>query len=648
MSQIFNKGQKPHDVFSQNAGPYKFNRYFYLRVGRVVEIDYEKYKFKVEWVTGGGSPGWIPISFPYVGPGSCIGTMPEIGSLAVCGYLDEGTGKGTPFCLSFVPVGLQQALEHNAVKQLPDQISTEEDNLFYFKFRKLQKGDLIMTSLWGGEIFVNRDIELKDGLRDTILMRSSDQSIITTSLNNFIFSNGVSINSGSIIRNKMPIFDANGVRIPNQLAREVSLPDGRDNIYIVPYGDRVEENAMFYTEYRIDVDDLVPGELDTNDINSQTVLSNKDPIVSLVLGNYVGSVDTSNRYGKVLRPVLFSSPSDYNGQFSMIECVQNKGVDEVGKIGLAYAVHLLKNDSFMGFDKEGHFFLNMSASTSANPMGAGRSMSMLGVGNLKEIWGQSADDGNSWDLSTKGGVKWSIGQHNAKNKNRSIDIRTSSGIKVEVRNNDEEGFAKQELLYGNQKISVGGDETIEVQGQSDLIIHGLRHEQIFGAASYDYHASKSENCAEIYTQTVVKEMQGNFGKRKEKVLQGQELTIVAGDDVESITTYGNKKTTLTAGNIEDNIIAGNRKVNIVAGNYTIGITAGNIEISTSAGQAKVSGSLKAILQSLVEADVSALKVSLGSVPVKGGVVTGLPVAPSDFCKVTGIPYRGSSTVQSSL
>ena len=644
-SRIYNQGQKPADVFSQYAGPYKYNRFFYLRIGRVVDINYEQYKYKVEWVDEGGSPAWIPVSFSSAGPSSCIGTFPEIGSLVLCKYMNEGTGKGTPYGLSFLPVSLQAALEHNVIKHLPDQIPTEDDNLIHMKFRKLQKGDIIMSSLWGGELFVNRDIELKDEFRDKILIRSSDQSIIMTSLNSFMFNNGVSLSSGSVIRNKITIFDENGNRIPNQLAREISLPDGRDVIHLVPFGNRIEENSMYYTEYRIDVDDISPGVLETNDINSQTALSTKDPIVSLVLGNYVG-VD-KNRYGKILHPVLFSSSIDYDGQFNMIECVQNKGVDEVEKIGMAYAVHLLKNDSFMGFDKEGHFYLNMNASTSANPMGAGRSMSVLGTGNLKEVWGQSADDGNSWDYATKGGIKWNVGQHNARAKNRSIDIRTSSGIKIEVRNNDDEGYAKQELLYGNQRISVGGNESIEVYGNSDSTYTGSIHEQILGAASYDYHTNKTETCTEVYTQTVVKEMQGNFGLQKEKILKGQELTIAVGNKTETLLK-GSKKTTLIAGNIEETIVAGNRKVNIVAGKYTVSVKAGNIEIGTLTGQAKVNGNLGVVLQSLVKADIKALKVNIGSVPLRGGVLTGLPGIPNAFCHVTGLPFSGSNTVKASI
>lgn len=643
--RIYGKGEQPNEFHSLNGGPNKFNRYFYLRVGKIVEIDYDRYKFKIEWIVGGnGSPDWVPISFPYVGPGSCIGAMPELNSTALFGFIDEGSGgKGTPMCLSYLPIGLQTALEHNPVKAMPDQISSEEQNVSFTKFRKMQKGDLIMTSLYGGQLFLNNDIELKDSMNDSILLRRSDQSIISTSLNHFQFSDGVAIAAGQVIRNKLPIFDVSGQRIPNQLAREVTLPDGRDVIYLTPFGSKIDDSSQYFAEYRVTVEDLVNGDLDINDINSQTA-SNRSPIVAMALGNYVGSVGLDPRYGKILRPVLFNSPTDGVGQFNLTQCVQNKGVDEVKTLGLAYAIHLLKNDALFGFDKEGHCYLNLGASTSANPLGAGRSMSILGSGNLKEIWGQNTYDGNSWDLTTKGGIKWVIGSNNVKGSNRSIDIKAASGMKLEIRNEDADAYAKQELIFGKQNVVVSGADTKTVKGNATLTVDGLRTEIVNGSASYQYQSDKTESILGVYTQTVTKEMQGKFGKRKETVLQGQALEILAGDNTDTITTFGNKKTSLTLGNIEESIIAGNRKISIKTGNYTLDILAGNINITTKAGKATIDALGGVTISGLAGVTVKGSTVNLGMSPLRGGVITSL----SHLDYTTGIPLRGSLTVKAGL
>ena len=177
----------------------------------------------------------------------------------------------------------------------------------------------------------------------------------------------------------------------------------------------------------------------------------------------------------------------------------------------------------------------------------------------------------------------------------------------------------------------------------------LRHEQVYGASSYDYHASKTENCMEVYTQTVVKEMQGNYGMRKDKVLLGQELTVMKGNIEENIKTFGSKRTTLTKGNIEETIILGNRRTDIIAGNYKLDIKKGNVTLGTWVGNVDIESKTgKVSLKGLVSADVNALKVNLGKLPVRGGVVTGLPGVPSTFCYITGLAPRGSTTVKASI
>ena len=657
MNEIYNRGEKPHSIFDQYSGTNKFNRYFYIRIGRIVTVDYDKYKIKVEWITGSGSPNWIPISFPYVGPAGCMGAFPEIGSLVICGYLDDGTGKGVPYALSYLPVALQAGLEHNMVKNLPDSIPTEDDNLFFMKFRKMEKGDLIVASLFGGEIFVNRDVEIKDGQRDNILIRGSDQAIIATSMHNFIFANGAAVSAGPILRNKLNIFDSQGVRIPDQLARENTFPDGRQNIYLVPYGAAIAENTQFYSEYRIEADELVNGILDTNDINSQTALSNRNPIVAFSLGNYAGGNDAHGSYGKIVRPVLFSSSSDIEGQFNLIQCVQNKGMDEVANLGMAYAVHLLKTNSLMALDKEGHYYLNLSSSSSTNPLGAGRSMSIRATGNLKEIWGQANDTGNSWDLATKGGVKWAIGKNNTNGNNSSIDIRAASGVFLQVNGSitaasvdpdlNTDSFAKQEYILGNELDVIGGHHKTSVGASSVLTVDGLKKETIGGAASYSFQSDKSENIMGVYTQVVIKEMQGRFGKRKETVLNGQELTVMTGDMVETIATFGSKKTFLTSGSIVETLLNGYKKINIAVGGYKLIVAAGGIDIMALAGKVNITGTSGVTIKG-VKADVSALSVNLGAIPVRGGVVVGLPGVPSHFDYTTGLPLKGSATVKASI
>lgn len=175
---------------------------------------------------------------------------------------------------------------------------------------------------------------------------------------------------------------------------------------------------------------------------------------------------------------------------------------------------------------------------------------------------------------------------------------------------------------------------------------GLRHEEIRGAASSHIIGNKSINVTEIYTQVVLKEMQGRFGKRKESVINGQTLTIDAGDMVETIKTFGNKKTAITKGNIEETIFVGDKRVTIITGNYKVKVGAGGIDIS-AAGSAKLTG-LKGVTIQGLKTNINSATVSLGALPVKGNVVTGLPGVPSTFCYISGLPPRGSMTVKASI
>lgn len=642
LNRIYNKGEKPADVFSNYHGSNKFNRYFYARVGEIEEIDYDRYRMRIIWRDGSGSPEWMPISFAYAGPGGCLGMMPEEHAIGVFTFYNEGHGKGSPLAVTFLTTSLANALEFNTVKIEPDQISQEDENIIRYRLRTLGENDMIMSSPLGAQIFLNNNTEIIDGMQDNILLRHSDQSIIQTSLNNFVFADGVSVSAGQIFRNNMNLFDADGNRLENTNGRETTLDDGRDAIYIVPFGSRIEYDTNFYCEYRVDVDETCDGILDENDINGYTSASTRDPIVTMAMGNYVGAVDDTN-YGIVLRPVLFSAKNDIVGNFSLRQCSQRKGFDEVTRLGLAYALHFLKSGAFMGVDKEGHYHMYLPASSN-HPLGGGRSMSVLADGNRKEIWGKSSDTGNSWDFVAKGGIKWDIGVHNPVGLSRSIDIRTDKGVYYEYGDVDDEGFAKQEKVFGPSSEFVGGDYTQEVAGAHTVTIDGLKTEVIRGAATEKYTENKSVEVAKIYNEAVMEEKQCQFGKRKTTINGDDELTINKGDLVQTIQGFGNKKTSLQgAGGIEENITAGNKKISITTGNYELDVSAGQIDISTGVGTVTIKGTSIEI-EGTASVSVKGIKVDIGNGP-RGGVVTGTPGTPSHFDYVTGSPLKGAITVK---
>jgi hypothetical protein len=642
MARQYGPGEKPHAVFSNFNGPNKFNQYFYIKVGVIEEIDLDKYQMVIRWHGGDGVRNRVPISFPYMGPSGCIATLPEKGAVGIFGFYDEGDGKGSPLLLTYLAAGLNSALNFNVVKIEPDAISTSDINEVPHRFRKLSIGEISISAPLGGSLFLNNSVEFHDNSQDQILIRDDDQSIISTSVQNFVFADGVSISSGPALRNSMVLYDSQGNKLSNY-GSSVPLPSGKDNIYIVPQGQEITHDTQFYTEYRVDVSDMANGVLDQNDVNSAANLSDHDPVVRLAMGNYIGpDIQDPQLYGNILKAKVFLSDKDQKGDFSLGKAIDDNGMDEPGKLGLAYALHFLKSGAFIGVDKEGHYYLNLPASA-ANPLGAGRSMSILAQGNLKEIWGGTAQDNNSWDLTTKGGIRWKVGAHNVNGSGRSIDIYASKGIKLEVNTGDVDGFAQTEIFKANVSQVVSGDKQQTCINLTSTI-NGLKTENISGSATESVQSDKSVNVLGIMSETVVKEMQGKFGIRKTTVTTGNdELTVLRGDISETITTFGKRSILVTAGSIEETLLSGTYKTTIGAGSYSVNVTAGAISISSAAGTVTMSGTAITITGN-VAVQVNSPIVQLGNGALIGGVVSGLPGLPTHFDYCTGLPLKGSMKV----
>lgn len=640
-TRYYAPGEQPHSSFKDKA-----NQYFYVRTGVIEEVDLDKYTMTVRWEPGNGSRDGIPISFPYAGPAGFIGMLPEKGTMGIFAWYNSGVGGGSPLCVGFLPAGLNAGLNYNVVKIHPDQIPTSDVNEILFKFRKLSTGDLVVASPKGGEIRLNENTELRDQSQDSILLRDEDQAIIATSLNNFIFADGVSVSAGPAMRNSLALYDKNGNKIRNN-GSILSHPDGKDNIYIVPFGKDITYDTQYYPEYRIDVDELSDGKLDLNDINSSSPLSTRDPLITLAMGNYIGADKTNpQQYGELLKAVLFSSPNDIKGNFGLEKAVQNNAMDEPSIIGLVYALHSLKSGCFIGIDKEGHYYMNLPASKT-NPLGAGRSMSILAQGNLKEIWGSDAFINNSWDLSAKGGIRWNIGAHNTNLKGRSIDIKAARGVNIEVNGNDDDGFAKKEKYRGDAYENVGGNKTT-IASNLTLDINGLKTDYIGGTHSQSVQSDKIVNVLGVYSENVTKEKQSVFGSRKTTITPkgNDELEVTAGNIQETITSFGQKKLSVNGGNIQQTIGNGLHKTEIKAGQYIIDFGAGKIELIAPIGSVTMEGSLVTI-KGDVSVSVDAPIVKLGKNAPIGGVVTALPGIPSHLDYIVGIPLKGSLRVSAS-
>lgn len=650
--KIYNEGESPSLILSSVSSQYNF-----LRTGVVESVDIDKYEMSIRWSPGNSARNTIPIPFAYAGPAGCIGGLPEKGAIGIFGFLNTGanTISKSPLCIGFLPSGLDAGLNNNEVKVFPDAIPTTDVNKIQFSFRKLALGDMVVRSPLGSELFLNDDAELHDGAQDSILIRESDQSIISTSLNNYVFADGVSITSGQAIRNALLIYDEEGEKIPNNGSLQ-SMPNGKDIIYIVPHGEDITYDTPFYTEYRVDVDEMGDGQLDLNDINSMSPLSSREPIVTFAMGNYIGA-DRKNpqTYGEILKVSLFSSATAQRGNFGLEAASMNNGIDEPSTIGLAYAHHFLNSGCFLGVDKEGHYSMNLPASKS-NPLGAGRSMSILGAGNLKEIWGPDSSTQNSWDLTTIGGVRWNIGAHGTTNYSRSIDIKTARGIYIKVNGADDEvveiaagkewtGFSRQETYKNNVIESVGGNKRLNVGAEYSMKINGMKEEFIDGGSTESVQNNKNVSVGGVYSESSVKEMQGKFGSRKITIgpKGDDDLEVTLGNIKQTITGFGQRKLSVNGGNIKETIGNFEHTTEMKLGTYKLSVGQGKFEIVAPLGVVTLEGSTVTIKGNIM-VSVDAPIVKIGKNAPIGGVITGIPGIPSHFDYVTGAPLKGSLKV----
>ncbi len=147
----------------------------------------------------------------------------------------------------------------------------------------------------------------------------------------------------------------------------------------------------------------------------------------------------------------------------------------------------------------------------------------------------------------------------------------------------------------------------------------------------------------------------------------KEVKITTGDSSEEIVT-GNKSTKVTTGDITEDIttgsstesiVTGSKEISIKTGDFIVDITAGNIEVKTKAGKieigtdaqtVEVKGTLTVTIESGVKLVNKAPQVEIGSLPAKGGVVTGLGAAttPTHLDYITGVALLGSKTVVASI
>jgi len=635
-------------------------------VGTIKTVDPEKHRMTVELGGQRGTLENITISQPFAGNSSFIMGLPEEGSLVVIGYQDNRR-----FPVAYLP-NITHGLENRNVKIWPNDIKTVEKNEHFFRVKKIQPGEIAFGSSGGIELHLAEKFVLDDRFGNKFVLKSDENSIISTACNHSTFGSGIWLNSGIIVRNSIDPADLTDV--PN-IFRE-PLSRGMYRYVLRPGGPNLDV-APYYTEYLLEVEDKGYTQQPENDINGDTNKTPRKPIGIFSMGNMVGNdPNVSGAYGRLLRPVLFTDVDDTTGGFAL-EPVSGPDIDTHG-----VAISWFKPDrmnqeigAFFGIDKEGHFYQYIPAATGGG-LGGGRAMSIVARGSKKEIWEADTRYANSWDLRTTGGVIWNIGTHNEQDgspySNRSMDIRTSSSVfymygtdidaaikdfnKTDTDVEDPRNYGKVEKISGKERHEVShGRETI-ISGTDSIRIEGARVEQIIGARTVNVGSNYNVVVGDAFTEKVSKEKQEAFGNRKTTITSGSsELTVKAtqGDIKEEITKQGGKFVKVKLGNIQETISVGDRTASIKSGSFNSKTTSGDIKSSTKTGQlsmqtksgkAEFKASLNIDLKTKVASNVN---LTGGTLNIKGKTNKLFKVITSGSHKdfITGAAHKGSSCVQ---
>lgn len=685
-------------TFNQYVDFYKF-----LQVGKITRVDNEKQVVDIQFQSNPVLSKNIPVANPFSTGRAFIGGMPEVGSFVICGYIKLTNNIGMPMILAYLDAEYYHALNYiysrGKAEQL-DSISSIQDKVGYgvrrLKRRKLYPGDVNLESTQGSELVLDDSVLLGDSKLNSILISSPDRTILSNSINNNIYTGAARILNGLVTR-------------PNSVsATPVTLENGQLLYVVTSDGRTIDENGQAFTEVRTEVRELANAILDVvesyDDVDFASNTSKGTLLVTQLLGTLVGNEKTViEKYGKVLRPQIFVGDSS---QVIVDDVVCTP--EEYFNLASAYRLAFGSGTKF-DVDKEGHTFVHLSASSTVHPLGAGRSLEFASDGSIKLSIGKSNVGERSLELDTTGKVKLHFGFDSE--TMTSFEWTLDRSMNVVVKGSDKDGFAKREEYFGHVYETVHGDKTIEVDGTINVIVKGKLQEDILGAKVENYINDKMTNYGGDYQEIITKARQSKYGEGvvTDISLNGDELNITEGDKKETLT-LGNKDVTITAGdskelltlgdhtlemtsgNLQESLLSGNRETTITTGDHTIEVssgditqkvtlgdskeevgtgnksitiklgdfevkvTTGNITIQTTTGTVEVkSATQKVTVNGMMSVDVisgtqvnvKAPMVNIGQSPVKGGVVTGLPL-PSHYDYITGVPLLTSMTVKSAM
>lgn len=706
-------GDKPEKT---NMPGRKGESRFSLRLAEVVRVDYEHMNCDLKFLHTSVPAREVPITSAFWSRRGFLGAMPEKGAIAVCGFADVHQGQGVrPYILSFLPNGFRTALRYhpfNATEREAEEVadkSIEElqkelEDIYSpirHKFRKLYPGDIYATSSKGSELLMDRGVHIFDREGQELWMRPDDHAFILNAMDLDLRTASSRRASGRVVRSDLflPTDVLNGASTVDEdhplfgELRDAGLIDesgapvedvGSIPSYTTSSGREVgiitrggvapdDRTAEAYTEDRFQLTEYTDQIMQTGggpDYDADRLGSESafDTFIERVYGTVVGadaySLSGRSRYGKVLKPSLFSSRDASSGtpRLDVLDRERDRG----SSAAAAFLYRMKRPDDrgelFVSHDKEGRIYMSVPASTSrGSGNGAGRSMDAEFRGAVKTTMGADRSRNESLDMTTEGGWNATIGA--LAGSNRSIDASTAGGIHVEVDRGDQDGRAVDLRLSGDSVRSVDGDDRSRVTGDSISEVGGA-----FEVSSESMTVSVGQGNIDVSTAgrrttTIKGSDEATIGSGRVTKIKSPKTGSTLADELKIV--LGSRRETFTAPAQDERVFvaAGTRSITAggalnatwssgVTGNYSFTAPSGAFSVNMGAGAISMNTGGAVTITAGASVQVTSPAIGLtGTVGLGDGlsaenaVVGGVP-GPSPYLDpITGLPATGNPQVR---
>lgn len=458
-------------------GTPKAYKNFYLRVGQIVRVDPLNWIVDVEWADSHGGRTEVPISVAMGTLRTFAGFMPEEHALVVCGFVRHTDSDSRPIVVAYLPNGFKSGYNFAPVMHGPEELGFKQIRC---RMQKLYPGEGLFQSTQGS--WERFDANLQGYSSDSTghLMDSFSHTYAVRGLNYALRTMMGRTREGLVVRNV--VLGVDGKPLPGVAQEQpMALRDGRDWYVVTDSHESMDENedAKAWVEHFQKVRERVSGWADITaefDNDDQFYTREPDFLLERSLGTLVGEDPRdAATYGLVLRRVLFTNPFQSFDDPMYVPCVDlserlqlaelkhfktykvsdygggKKRSSFTGKMSPAAPVQdAPSSDTSFDVNKEGKLQAHIGASSSKDPLGAGRSV----------------------ELGTDGSVKITLGANT--DKEQSLIVDTAGGWRIRILGPDTSGEAMNLQIKGKVYILVDGDLTTEVTGNETHMVHGSR------------------------------------------------------------------------------------------------------------------------------------------------------------------------------